>query len=240
MINLGISIAVIAVITFLFSLLKVHLAIGLPLGIVAGFIVFLLLGRKMQEVLEKLMNQMQRDMQAGKLDRAIETLKKGFAYKWRHIFVARQLNSQIGMLYYLKKDHDLALQYLKKGFLKHYIGQGMLACIYYKRKDMDAMKQALDDLVQANRKESIVYGLYAFLLHQLKDREGAIKKLQAGIKKLPDDQRLITNLNLLQNNKRMKMKVFGDMWVQFMLERAPRIQQNVPPHLRMKRRATFR
>ena len=59
-------------------------------------------------------------------------------------------------------------------------------------------------------------------------------------KKLPDDQRLQSNLALLQNNKRMKMKVYGELWVQFMLERAPRLQQAAPPHMRMSRKAMFR
>ena len=240
MLNIAYSLGLALVVAIGLYLLQVHLAISIPIAIVGGFVLFIILGRKVQEALEGVLNQMQKDVQAGKLEKAIETLKRGFAFKNRHIFVESQLNSQIGVLYYLKKDHDTALSYLKKGFLKHYLGQCMMAVIYYKRKDLDTMKKVMENTIQGNKKESICYGLYAYLLYQNKEKEKAIEILQAGMKKLPDDTKLSSNLSLLQNNKKLKMKVYGDIWVQFMLERPPRIMQTQAPHMRMKRKAMFR
>lgn len=240
MINLAISLGLLILVAGGMMFGGVHWALSLPLGLGTGLAAFIFLGRKVQEALEALLTQMQKEVQAGKIDRAIETLKRGFSFKHRHIFVASQLNSQIGMLYYLKKDHDTAFAYLKKGFMKHYVGACMLAIIYYKRKDIAMMKKTMENTIQANKKEAMCRGLYAYLLYQLKEREEAIEVLQKGLKKLPDDQRLSSNLTQLQNNKKMKMKVFGDIWVQFMLERPPRIMQAPPQHMRMKRKAMFR
>jgi len=240
MINIAASLCLAILISAIFMLLSVSGFIAIPFGLVGGFVLFFFLGRKIQEKMEILMAQMQKDVAENKFDRAIETLKRGFAFSKRHIFVAAQLNSQIGVLYYLKKDHDKSMEYLKKGFLKHYVGQGMLACIYYKRKDMENMKSTMEDTIKGNRKEAMVYGLYAYLVYQLKEKDKAIEILQNGLKKLPKDTRLQANLTQLQNNKKMKMKVFGDAWVQFMLERPPRVMQNQPPHARMSKRAMFR
>jgi len=241
MINLVIAVLSAAAVTCLMWLvLGVHVAISAPFGLVVGVVTFIFLGRKVQTALEGIMAQMQRDVQAGKLDRAIDTLKRGYAFKNRHIFVGAQLNSQIGMLYYIKKDHDAAMAHLQKGFAKHYVGQCMMAAIHYKRKEYDAMKKAMDVAVSANKKESICYALYAYFLSQIKEKDQAIEILRKGLKKLPDDERLTTNLTQLQNNKKMKMKVYGDIWTQFMLERAPRMMQEPPQHMRMRRRAMFR
>ncbi len=240
MINLSWSIGLTLVIAIGLMFLDVHLAIAIPLGLLVGLVAFVLLGRKVQEQLEGIMAVVQKDIQAQKFDRAIDTLKDGLRFKNRHLFVASQLNSQIGMLYYVKKDHDSALPYLKKGFLKHYIGTCMMACVYYKRKEYDKMKQTMDDAVKANRKESIVYSLYAYLLNQIKDRESAIKILQKGLKKVPNDDKMNANLILLQNQKKMKMKAYGDIWLQFMLERPPRIMQGPPQHVRYSKKAMFR
>ncbi|CAM2064561.1 hypothetical protein SCOR_04270 [Sulfidibacter corallicola] len=240
MINLAISIGVALVLAIGLVLLQTSWFIYVPMGLVAGVTTFLVLGRRIQTQLEAIMYQMQKDIQSGKLDRAIDTLKQGYSLKNRHIFVEGQLNSQIGVLYYLKKDHERALEYLSKGFVKHHIAQCMLAIIHYKRKNLDEMKKVMDETIRANGKQSICYGLYAWLLHQNKDKEGAMAMLQKGLKKMPDDEKLTNNLTLLQNDKKMKMKAYGDMWVQFMLERPPRVQQEAPPHMRMRRKAMFR
>jgi len=240
MINLAWSIGSAVVITVLLTLAQVHPLLSFPLGLIVGVVIFIILGRKIQERMENLMAAMQKDLQAQKIDRAIETLKTGYAFKNRHIFIESQLNSQIGMLYYLKKSYDKAAKYLEKGFMKHYIGSCMLAAIYYRRKDMDKMKEIMDDTVKANRKESICYAIYAYFLSHIKERDAAIKILQKGLKKLPEDNKLTQNLILLQNQKKMKMRVYGDMWVQFMLERAPRVMQAPPRHQRFSKRAMFR
>ena len=184
MINIGISLLAAILVFIIFTLgLQVSAFLSVPMGILLGFALFIVLGRKIQSRLQNILEQMQKEVQEGKPERAIETLKSGLVFEKRHIFVGGQLRSQIGVLYYIQKKHDLALDYLKKGFVKHFLGQGMMAVIYYKRKDYATMKKVMDATVQANKKESIVYGLYAYLLYQLKEKEAAIEILQKGLKK---------------------------------------------------------
>lgn len=242
MINLGFSLLLAAIVSVgMIAGLGVHAAISIPFGLICGFVLFFWLGRKMQDVMQTLQAQMQKDLQAQKLDRAIETLKQGYVYKNRHIFIASQLNSQIGQLYYLKKDLDKAMEYLKKGFFKDHIGHCMIGAIHFKRKEYDAMKQAMDHAIAANKKESIIYGLYAWLLIQIKEKDKAMEILQKGLEKIPADERLQTNQALLQNNKKMKMKGYGDLWIQFMLERPPRMVQEQPSYMgKVNRKQMFR
>lgn len=240
MINIALAIAALAVTMLLFTLLQVSWFISLPIGIVVGFLVLMVLARRVQVKLEAIMQSMQKEIQTGKIDRAIEILKQAYAFKNQQLFVEGQINSQIGMLYYLKKDHDKALEYLPQGFSKHFIAQCMYAVILYKRKNVDEMRKVMDLTVKRNSKESLVYGMYAYLLCQLKENDAAIAILQQGRDKLPNDERIGSNLTNLQNGKKMKMKVYGDMWLQFMLERPPRIQQEPPQHLRQRRKAMFR
>jgi tetratricopeptide (TPR) repeat protein len=178
--------------------------------------------------------------QAGKrnIDGAIEILKQGYKYKWIHPFVKSQIDAQIGTMYYYKKDYDNAFEYLKKGLSSHYIAKGMLAIIYMKKKNYDKMIESFEIASKAASKESLIWALYAYCLNKIGKREDAIAVINRGLKKLPDDERLLANLKALQNRKPMKMKLYGEMWLQFMLDRMPVVKQNVPQFARqrMKRR----
>jgi len=240
MINIGIGLALWAAVSALCQFgLNMHWILSILLGFAVGLVALIILGRKVQTELENLMAQMQKQAQAGKIDKAIHILKTGFKLKHKQLFVESQLNAQIGMLYYLKKNHDKALPYLKKGFVKHYIAQGMLAAIYFKKNEWEALTEVMDATIKGNKKESIVYALYAYFLTKHKDKDGAILMLQKGLKKLDEDKNLMQNLILLQNNKKMKMRVYGDVWTQFMLERPPKIQQAQPKFARHSKRAHF-
>lgn len=240
MINLAISLGVATLLVVLATLIQVHLLISVPLALLVGFGLFIFLGRKVQVELEAIMRMMQRELQANKMDRAIEVLKQGYALKNRHLFVESQLNSQIGMLYYLKKDWEKAQEYLKHSFVRNFAAQCMLAAIHHRNKDYEACDKVMETTIQANKKESFVYSLHAYFLMQRKERDKAIAVLQKGLKATSNDDRINSNLILIQNNKKMKMKVYGDLWVQMMLERPPRMQQAGHPHQRVSKKAMFR
>ncbi|MCK4503319.1 MAG: hypothetical protein KAU22_09805, partial [Desulfuromonadales bacterium] len=71
----------------------------------------------------------------------------------------------------------------------------------------------------ANRKEPMVYAVYAFCMDRIGERNKAIEVLKKGVAKAAGDERLQLNLELLEAGKKMKMKGFGDMWYQFHLEK---------------------
>ncbi len=236
MINILIAIFAAADIGLLFHMLDVHPAISIPVGILAGVGVFYLLSKRMASRLTGLMDQVNRQAQGRNLDGAIETLKQGYRYRWLHPFVKSQVDAQIGTMYYYKRDFDTAFNYLKKGMSAHFIAKGMLGAIYMRRKQHDKMRDTFEVAVKAASKESLIWSVYAYCLNKTGKRDEAIAVLNRGLKKMPGDERLTANLKALQNKKPMKMKLYGEMWYQFMLDKMPVVRQDVPQFARHRRR----
>lgn len=236
MINILISVFAAADLAVLLYAVDVHPAIGIPAGILAGVGLFYFFSKRMANKLTELMEQVNRQAQSRNIDGAIETLKQGYKYRWLHPFVKSQVDAQIGTMFYYKRDFDAAFPYLKKGLSAHYIAKGMLAVIYLKRKQQDKMKQTFEIAVKAAGKEAMIWALYAYCLNKIGDRDGAVGVLNRGLKKLPDDPRLTGNLKQLQNKKPLKMKAYGEMWYQFMLDKMPMVRQDVPGFARHRRR----
>jgi DNA mismatch repair ATPase MutS len=90
--------------------------------------------------------------------------------------------------------------------------------------------------LKSGKKESLLYAVYAYVLMEMSERDKAIEVLNKGLEICKGDERLITNRNLLQNGKALKMKVYGEQWYQFLLER-PMIRQEAPSFARVSRRA---
>jgi len=236
MINILISIFVAADVGLLLYMLEVHPAIDIPAGLLAGVGVFYFLSKRIAAKLTELMDAVGRQVQARNLDGAIETLKRGYRYRWIHPFVTSQVNAQIGTMYYYKKDYDTAFTYLSKGLSTHYLAKAMLAVIYMKRKQYDKMINSFEVAVKSAGKESLIWAVYAYCLNRIGKRDDAIAVLNRGLKKLPGDERLSANLRALQNRKPMKMKAYGEMWYQFMLDKMPMVRQDLPRYARHKRR----
>jgi predicted Zn-dependent protease len=112
----------------------------------------------------------------------------------------------------------------------------MLGILLWKRGEKKQARQTFQLALKSGKKESLLYAVYAYVLNEMKDREKAVAVLNQGLKICKDDERLLVNRNNLQNNRPMKMKVYGDQWFQFMLER-PMIRQEPPPFARVSKRA---
>jgi Tfp pilus assembly protein PilF len=63
--------------------------------------------------------------------------------------------------------------------------------------------------------------MYAWCLLQINKKDKAISILQKGLTILPNDKNLNISLTNLQNNKKIKLNVYGDEWYQFRLEKHP-------------------
>lgn len=236
MINIVMSVFVAADLGLLLYMLEVHPAIDIPAGLLAGIALFYYLSKRMAARLTDLMESVNKQAQKRNLDGAIEVLRKGYKYRWLHPFVKSQIDAQIGTMYYYKKDYDTAFGYLKKGLSTHYIAKGMLAIIFMKRKQYDKMKDSFEVAVRSASKESLIWALYAWCMNRTGNRDTAISIINRGLKKIPGDERLMANLKALQNRKPMKMKLYDEMWYQFMLDKMPVVRQNVPQFARHRRR----
>lgn len=235
MINLLLGLGAAVLTVLIGMLLRWPLWLSIPLGLLAGFGLFIWLGRKVQEQLEKIFTRAGELMKKQQFDAAIAVMKEGYKLGPRQFLVKGSIDGQIGVVQYLRKKNDEAEPLLKSASMQHYVAKAMLAILQWKRGEKKKAKQTFDLALKAGKKESLLYGVYAYALNEMHDRDGAIEVLNRGLKICKGDERLLTNRSLLQNGKAMKMKVYGEQWYQFMLER-PMLRQEPPPYARVSKR----
>ena len=236
MLNLLISLAAAIVVIALCVLLKISLWIALPLSLTIGLLLFMYLGRRVQRYLEKIFDRASELIKRQRFDQAIEIMAEGYRFsKWQFL-VKGSIDGQIGVLYYLRKKIDKAEPLLNSSGFQHYIAKAMLAIVLWKRGEKQKAKDTFQLALKSGRKDSLLYAVYAYVLNEMKERDKAIEILNSGLKACKGDERLLLNRNNLQNNRSMKMKVFGDQWYQFMLER-PIVKQEPPPFAQISKRA---
>ncbi len=163
------------------------------------------------------------------VDETIKKLKEGYRFaKWQFM-VRSQINSQIGIiLFSIKKDTTAAMEYLQKSFQRNWVSQGMLAVAWMKKHQPEKMEETFEIAVRLNKKEDLLWNLYAYCLQKIKRQDKAIEVLGRAQKILPNNKYLIDNLVALQNNKKMKMKDYGEQWYQFNLEKPPMQKTKTP------------
>ena len=236
MINLLFSVGLAIAVVVLGLLLKISPWATVPMGIVGGIALFIWLGRKVQSELEEIFGRAGELLKKQKFDPAIEIMKEAYRFGPRQFLVKGSVDGQIGVIQYMRQKKEEAEPLLKSASMHHYIAKAMLAILQFQRGEKKAAKETFELCLKTAKKESLLYAVYAYLLVEMGERDQAIETLNKGLKVCKDDERLITNRNLLQNGKAMKMKVYGEQWYQFLLER-PKLVQEPPPFARISRRA---
>lgn len=208
-------------------------------GLIAATAAYLLLARRTWKRLEAIFDAMQREVQAQRIDKAIQTLERGFVLAPWQFLVAAQLHSNIGILHYLKRDFDAALPHLEKSFARNWIARGMLAVSRYRQRDLAGTREVFEGAVKAAKKEGVIWSVYAWVLEKEGQHEDAIAVLSRAVTANPSDEKLKGSLQALQNGKKLKLgKVYGEQWFQFHLE-APPPQFVGGPGFRGNRRALY-
>jgi predicted Zn-dependent protease len=191
-------------------------------GVIAMLAALFILGRRVFKELEGIFEQAGKDLQNQRFDAALQTLKSAFSLTKRQFGVASQLNSQIGMILYLRKDFNGAIPYLEQSRrFGHWMALAMLAVAYYKKKDNKRMRETFDLLVSRAKKQGLAWNLYAYCLTQIGEQAEAQAVLARGDVATKDDKRVKENLLALQNGKKLKMKGYAEQWYQFHLEAPP-------------------
>jgi tetratricopeptide (TPR) repeat protein len=220
MYNLFVSIGA-AIIVFI--IIKLATGLSLLLSLLLAMPVFLLayflIARHVMKRVMAIMEAANRDLQGQRVEKAVRELQTAHRYgKWQ-FYVAGQINSQIGIIYYVKRDFTNAFTCLEKSFARNWVAMGMLAIIYMKRNKKEKMLETFEKAVRWSSKESLLWSLYAFCVNEGGDAGKAKEILTRGLKKLPGDERITHNLEALKDGKKMKMRNYGDMWLQFHLEK---------------------
>ncbi len=199
---------------------------SLLMALVVFMGVFYVIARIIMKKVMGVMETVTKDLQGQRLEKAVRELQAAFRYgKWQ-IYVKGQLNAQIGMIYYMKRDFAAAFPYLEKAFFKNWAAMGMLAVSYMKRNKNDKMRETFEKALQGSPKEPLLWNLYAYCLVETGETAKAKEVLEKGLKKLPGDERISHNLEAVREGKKMKMKNFGEMWLQFHLERPSAVMKH--------------
>jgi tetratricopeptide (TPR) repeat protein len=231
MINLAISLSSGTALFFILTYLTGYYQWGIVGALALIFALNYILSKRIMRKLEDLMAQVTRELQNQRFDKAIKALKAAYPLANWQFFVKPQLQAQIGTIHYIKKEPDEAMEYLRQGFSKHWVAMGMLAILYMKKGDKDSMVKTFEKAVKATPKEGLLWSLYAYCVLKEGDRDKALEVLARGLKKLPDDDKLKANQTAVANKQRMKMKNYGEMWMQFYLEKTPPVGQKIPQYL---------
>lgn len=200
---------------------------SLIISMVVFVTAFVLLSRVTMKKVMLAMETAGKDLQGQppRFEKAVRELKDALRYgKWQ-FFVDGQVNSQIGMIFYMKRDFSNAFPYLEKSFFKNWAALGMLAVSYMKRQKKDMMISTFERAVQWNGKESLLWSLYAYCLNESGDTAKAKEILAKGLKKISGDAKLKDNLDALEKGKKMNMRAYGDIWFQFHLESLGALQK---------------
>jgi len=239
LISAGAAVSVLLILLFGFKLVWWgSLLIALPVFI--G--VFLLFSRITMKKVTDVLETASKDLQGQRFEKAVRELKDALKYgKWQ-IYVEGQLNAQIGMVYYMKRDFSNAFPYLEKAFLKNWAAMGMLGICYMKRQKKDKMISTFEKALQWSSKEPLFWNLFAYCLVECNENSKAIDALKKGLKKIPGDVVIKENLENLEQGRKMKMRSYGDMWYQFHLESVAALQKHQMASMggRMQRRMTVR
>lgn len=153
------------------------------------------------------------------INKAVDILKEAYAYKRYQFALEANLNSQIGMIYYVQSRFKEAEPYLAHAFPQQGTAVAMYACLLYRREDIDGMRKAFDKALKYSKKEPLLYHVYAWCLLQKKMRDEAIRVLNECLTQNPNDSTTKENLDLLKNSGKIKMKSFNEQWYQFLLEK---------------------
>jgi len=199
-------------------------ALLIALAVFAG--IYVVLVRITMKKVMAVIEAASKDLHAQRFEKAIRVLKDALQYgKWQ-VYVEGQINSQIGSIYYIKRDFSNAFPYLEKSFFKHWASMAMLAICYMKRQKKDLMTKTFEKAVQWSPKEPLLWNIYAYCLNDCGETTKAKEVLEKGLKKLPGDAQIKENLEALTEGKKMKMRSYGDMWFQFHLESVAAVQKH--------------
>ncbi len=191
-------------------------------GAVVAVGAYVLLSRRSFKQLESLFEEAQKEIMAQKFEKAVRTLEGGFALAPWQFLVRSQIHSQIGVLQYVRQEFDAALPHLEKSFSRHWLARAMLATSRYRKRDLDGAVKVFEDAVGANKKEGLLWAVYAWCLEREGRHDEAVAVMARAAKANPSDEKVKSVLQSLQNDKKLKLgKVYEEQWFQFHLERMP-------------------
>lgn len=261
MYHIALSVLIATVVTVIFALIFGGSATAIGAGIIPGLIAgggfFFWRSRVVAKDMEAMMAEVQnvlgapaqvttiqeRDqLRRRRTTKAIEIIERGYKWEKWHPGIRGQLDGQIGTLLYVDGQNIPATPYLAKTSPRHWVAQAMYGCVAFKRNQIPEMKEAFERAVRFNKKEALLWNVYAWCVWKKGDIDEAIAVLNRAKKHVGSDAGTQANLEALSNQRPMRMDGWGEAWMQFRLDDSLQRQQAamMQPKARMDRRSMYR
>jgi tetratricopeptide (TPR) repeat protein len=187
-------------------------------GVIATIVAVIFLMRRVGKMINPVVEEAQRHMQGGRRELALQSLRNGLRFKGWHPLLETQLRTQIGLLLYDQGDTDGALEELKRGSSRPWESPAFLGCAYFKKREEAGMVKAFEKAVKVGEKDDLSWTVYAWCLLSREKKNEAVAVLKRALEKLPANERLKNNLELVEGGKKMKVAPYGDRWARFGLD----------------------
>lgn len=211
-------------------------------GVFALMLAYFILARRSMKKFEAIVTAVGQKLQTPppRFDQAIRALESCYPLGKEQFGIHSQIEGQIGTIYFLQKEFNKALPYLQSptpALFGHWMTTAMLAVIQYKKRQHEQMQVTLKKVAKQAKKEALPWCVVAYLYTQVGENEKAQSTLADALAATKDDARVKDALLAVQNNKKIKMRVFKEQWYQFHLERPPAQYQQKQMPMRMGKRA---
>jgi tetratricopeptide (TPR) repeat protein len=187
-------------------------------GVIAMVVAAIVLMRRVGKMVNPLIEQVQGHLKGGRRELALKALRDGLRFERWHPLLAPQLHTQIGLLLYDEGKVDEALAELEKGSKRPWESPAFLGCAYFKKRDEEHMKRAFEKAVKVGEKDDLAWTVYAWCMQARDKKAEAVAILKRAVEKLPANERLRNNLELVEGGKKMKVAPYGDRWARFGLD----------------------
>lgn len=188
---------------------------------VLAFVAWILLARRFAARLQPAMGRVQKQMEAGLWEPAMQSLEDLLPMGRWIPMLRGQVLSQMGMLAYHAGDLPRAIELLEGSSMRAADGRLLLACIHWKKDDRDRALQVLQVAAAVNKKHALLHNVYAWMLHKSERADEAQALLAKFLKRDANNGPTKDNLLRLQNRTRMSMQAFDMQWYALGLERPP-------------------
>ena len=202
---------------------------GLIFLVVVATGAFFWLSKRILSRLEPLLREAGDQLKANRIDQGIATLRAAFRWAPWHPLIGAQLHAQLGSVLYVSDKIGEAEPHLRKAPRSVWSARAMLACLYFRRKDGDAMRKEFETLCADKKasRESLLWTLYAFCERELHGKDAAVAVLERGHALMRSDEKLENNLERVKLGKDLKTQGYGGQWFQFKVGDPPKAQQVV-------------
>ncbi len=210
---------------------------GLFPALIAGIALYVFIVFRVNKQVNGAMPGVMAAAQKRDIDGAVVLLKsiKARFGRWAP-FLSSQIDGQIGAILFMKKDFEKAKPFLQEAFVRSWDAKLMLGVLLSGALDPKKVKKQeltlapVDELMEKTvrfaDKQGLLWSTWAWLHWTNGDATKAVTILSRGKEKLGEsDQHLSANLLALQNDKKMKMKGYGDSWYSMHLEQHPAIHE---------------